>query len=184
MSAKRNRDRWLVDVKRFIPAILLVIAMVFVAGHYVHRRPALHHHAAKILVLKTQHQLLLLDENNNVVREYAVALGTGGLEPKQQEGDGRTPEGLYIIDRRKKDSQFFRALHISYPNESDRARALTLRSDPGGNIMIHGMRNGLGWIGPFHRVLDWTSGCIAVTDTEMEEIWSAVPDGIPVEIRH
>jgi murein L,D-transpeptidase YafK len=136
----------------------------------------------RMLVLKQQHQLLLLD-NDKVVKTYTVAIGRGDLAPKEQQGDHRTPEGIYQIDRRKKDSRFHRALHVSYPNDSDRQHASKLGVSPGGDIMIHGIMNGLGWLGPLHRLIDWTDGCIAVTDSEIEEIWSAVPDGTPVEIR-
>jgi murein L,D-transpeptidase YafK len=126
---------------------------------------------------------LLLLNGDNVIKTYTVSIGRGGLQPKQQQGDHRTPEGLYQIDRRKKDSRFHRALHVSYPNEADRERAGKLGVSPGGDIMIHGMMNGLGWLGSIHRLVDWTDGCIAVTDSEIDEIWSAVPDGTPVEIR-
>ena len=138
---------------------------------------------SRVLVLKTEHKLLLLDDSNNVMRSYSIAIGRGGLEPKQRQGDHRSPEGFYLIDRHKSDSRFHRALHVSYPNDFDRARARTLGVDPGGDIMIHGIQNGLGWLGPLHRSVDWTDGCIAVTDDEIEQIYSAVPDGTPVEIR-
>jgi len=139
--------------------------------------------ASGILVLKAEHKLLLLDSNNNVIRTYAVAIGRGGVEPKQRQGNQRTPEGLYIIDHHKKDSRFHRALHVSYPSDADRERARRLGADPGGDIMIHGIENGLGWLGSLQRRVDWTDGCIAVTDAEIDEIYAAVPDGTPVEIR-
>ena len=125
----------------------------------------------------------MLFSGETVIKTYAVAIGRGGYSPKQRAGDHRSPEGLYQIDRRKKDSSFHRALHISYPNETDRERARKLGASPGGDIMIHGIPNGWGWIGPNHRATDWTDGCVAVTDDEIEEIWSLVPDGTPVEIR-
>jgi murein L,D-transpeptidase YafK len=118
-----------------------------------------------------------------VIRTYKVALGRGGLTPKEREGDGRTPEGHYIIDARNADSHYHRALHVSYPNAEDRQRAAKLGVAPGGAIMIHGLPNGEGMIGSAHRLYDWTLGCIAVTDPEIEEIWTLVPVGTPVEIR-
>jgi murein L,D-transpeptidase YafK len=90
---------------------------------------------------------------------------------------------LYVIDSRNPASRYYPALHISYPNANDVARAKNLGVSPGGNIMIHGIRNGFGWVGRFHRWLDWTPGCIAVTDNEIEEIAGLVPVGTPVEIR-
>ena len=138
--------------------------------------------ATHILVLKKEHKMELLS-GEKIIKTYTVALGRGGLAPKEREGDHLTPEGLYRIDRRNSNSRFYRALHVSYPNEADREHASKLGVDPGGDIMIHGIRNGLGWLGSMQSMIDWTSGCIAVTDTEMDEIWNLVPDGTPVEIR-
>ncbi len=118
-----------------------------------------------------------------VIRTYKIALGSGGLAPKEREGDGRTPEGRYMIDSRNEHSQFHKALHISYPDADDRRRAARLGVSPGGAIMIHGLPNGREWIGAAHRMVDWTQGCIAVTDQEIDEIWDLVPVGTPVEIR-
>jgi len=105
------------------------------------------------------------------------------MAPKEREGDGRTPEGHYIIDSRDAASNYHKALHISYPNQQDRARAAKLGVPPGGAIMIHGLPNGMGWLGSAHRLYDWTLGCIAVTDEEIDEIWNMVPVGTAVEIR-
>jgi murein L,D-transpeptidase YafK len=171
-------------VKRAAGIALAFIAIAALAFHLQHGGASLQKRANKILVLKTEHKLLLLDSANNVIRSYSVAIGRGGLDPKQIQGDHKTPEGLYVVDRHKRDSRFHRALHVSYPNDLDRERARKLGADPGGDIMIHGVQNGLGWLGPLHRLVDWTDGCVALTDSEIEEIWSAVPDGTPVEIKH
>lgn len=135
-----------------------------------------------LVVLKKQHKLLLIS-GNQVVKSYDVALGSGGLTPKRRQGDHRTPEGLYTIDYRNPASRFHRALHISYPQKSDMLRARQLGVDPGGDIMIHGLGPSFSWAGELHRHNDWTDGCIAVTDEEMDQIWQAVADGTPVEIR-
>ena len=135
-----------------------------------------------VLVEKSARRLTLLS-GGSPVRTYAVALGSQPVGPKIQEGDDRTPEGSYIIDRRNYNSAYHLSLHVSYPNEVDRARATALGVNPGGDIMIHGLPNGLGWVGQAHREHDWTHGCIAVTDSEIEEIASLVPDGTPVLIR-
>ena len=137
--------------------------------------------ADRILVEKAAHRLTLFYKGERV-KSYKVSLGRS-LAPKERQGDGRTPEGLYRIDFRKPDSSYHRALHISYPDDRDKARAAAGSYDPGGDIMIHGIRNGLGWLGRLHRLRDWTAGCVAVTDKEIEEIWDAVPDGVEVEIR-
>jgi murein L,D-transpeptidase YafK len=138
--------------------------------------------ADRVLIEKSARQLTLLD-HGKVLSTYKVALGRNPIGPKERQGDGRTPEGFYTIDARRPDSGYHLALHVSYPNAQDRARASALGADPGGDIMIHGMRNGLGWLGALHRLKDWTLGCIAVTDDEMDEIWRAVPTGTTVEIR-
>jgi murein L,D-transpeptidase YafK len=136
----------------------------------------------KILILKSARKLQLL-RGKDVVKEYRVALGKSPAGAKERQGDGKTPEGSYVIDYRNKNSQFHRSLHISYPNATDKTRARILGVDPGGDVFIHGLMNGYGWIGAAHRTKDWTLGCIAVTNEEIEEIWKLVPDGTPVEIR-
>ncbi len=135
-----------------------------------------------VVVLKTKHELLLLS-GDQVVKSYRVALGRGGLGPKRRQGDGRTPEGLYRIDHRNPASKYHLALHISYPESSDKQRAQRLGVNPGGDIMIHGLPPEYSWVGRKHLLSDWTEGCIAVTDSEIEEIWELVPDGTPVEVR-
>jgi murein L,D-transpeptidase YafK len=130
----------------------------------------------RVVVHKGRRELVLL-HGASVVRSYRIALGRDPLGHKQQEGDGRTPEGRYTIDRRNPKSAYHLSLHISYPNETDRERAAAAGVDPGRDIMIHGMPNdGRACAG------DWTQGCIAVTDSEMDEIWELVPDGSAVEI--
>lgn len=138
--------------------------------------------ADSILILKKDHVLELLSEGK-VIRTYKVALGTGGLAAKERQGDGRTPEGHYSIDNRNERSAYYKSLHISYPNSEDRKRAARLGVAPGGDIMIHGLPNGKGWIGSAQHLYDWTEGCVAVTDDEMDEIWRLVAIGTPVEIR-
>lgn len=109
--------------------------------------------ADSVLILKKQHLLELLAQGK-VIRTYKIALGQGGLAPKEREGDARTPEGHYIIDAHNSNSAYHRALHISYPNAEDKKRAAKLGVRPGGAIMIHGLPNGKGWLGPVHRQYD------------------------------
>ena len=138
---------------------------------------------ARVVVSKGARMLELRADDDRVLFEVPIALGSDPVGHKQRQGDGRTPEGNYVLDWRKPDSDYYRALHISYPNAADRARAARDGVDPGGAIMIHGLPNGLGVIGKWHRRLDWTDGCIAVTNAEMDEIWRRVADGTPIEIR-
>lgn len=134
-----------------------------------------------IRVDKSDRRLELL-RYGTVIRSYRVSLGDAPEGHKLAEGDERTPEGRYRIDWRNPNSVAHLSLHISYPNAEDRARADRLGVDPGGDIMIHGLLNGWGFLGPLHWLRDWTDGCIAVTDSEMREIWALVPDGTPIEI--
>ena len=139
--------------------------------------------ADTIVIDKTAHNLTLYQEGQ-ALRTYAVSLGSGGPAAKQREGDKRTPEGRYRIDGRNPHSAYHLSLHVSYPNDQDIAAAQSRGEPPGSDIMIHGLRNGLGWFGTLHRRIDWTAGCIAVTNAEIEEIWRVVVDGAVVEIRH
>jgi murein L,D-transpeptidase YafK len=139
-------------------------------------------YADRILVEKSKRRLILF-AGEQVLKEYEIALGENAYGPKEREGDKKTPEGHYIIDSRKADSDYHLALRISYPNADDIRRARKMGVPPGNNIMIHGIGSGLGWLGGHHRALDWTQGCIAVTNAEIEEIWRVVPDGTPIEIR-
>ncbi len=136
--------------------------------------------ADQIVVNKSKRELLLYS-NGKPIRTYRVALGDA-VGPKLRQGDRKTPEGLYRISGRNPASAFHKSLRISYPSAADRARAARERVNPGGDIMIHGLPNGQGYIGAAHRLADWTDGCIAVTNAEIEEIWRLVPDGTPVRI--
>jgi L,D-peptidoglycan transpeptidase YkuD (ErfK/YbiS/YcfS/YnhG family) len=136
----------------------------------------------RIEIEKKSRRLLLISKGD-VIRTYKIALGGDPIGPKEREGDNKTPEGTYVIDSRNKDSHYHRSLHISYPNERDKKRARELGVSPGGNIMLHGIKKGFSWVGDAHTEVDWTKGCIAVTDEEIEEIDKVAPDGTVVEIR-
>jgi tetratricopeptide (TPR) repeat protein len=138
--------------------------------------------ADKILIEKRARRLMLISKGE-VLKTYKIALGGSPNGHKEREGDNRTPEGTYVIDSRNGDSKYYRSLHISYPNKSDKKRAKELGVSPGGNIMIHGLKNGFSWVGDAHAKLDWTQGCIAVTNEEIEEIDKLAPIGTIVEIR-
>ena len=138
--------------------------------------------ADRIVIMKSARQLELL-RNGKVMRTYRVRLGSNPNGAKEREGDGKTPEGIYRIDSRNADSKFHRALHVSYPNAADEARARRMHVAPGGEIMIHGVPNRWRALGTAFQHIDWTAGCIAVKDDEIEEIWRLVPNGTVVEIR-
>ena len=135
----------------------------------------------KVLIEKKARRLTLLSKGE-AIKTYKIALGGNPVGPKERQGDLKTPEGTYIIDARNGNSGFHLSLHISYPNEQDKKRARELGVSPGGDIMIHGLKNGYGEMGASHAGVDWTEGCIAVTNQEMEEIYKFVPNGTVVEI--
>ena len=138
--------------------------------------------ADRIVVIKSQRRLELY-AGGKLLKTYTVSLGRNPNGPKLREGDKRTPEGLYAVESHNPRSSYHVALKVSYPSDSDQAAAAKRGMAPGSDIMIHGMRNGLGMVGRLHRWMDWTAGCIAVTNPEIDEIYRAVPDGIPIEIR-
>jgi murein L,D-transpeptidase YafK len=129
----------------------------------------------RIIVNKSARQLILM-HHGEVLREYEMELGFAPEGDKQVEGDGRTPEGSYVIDRRNPNSEFYLSIGISYPNEEDIAEAEALGESPGGDIFIHGTPN------PFRRGDDWTAGCIAISNREMREVYSMVRLGTPIDI--
>ena len=131
--------------------------------------------ADQVVVVKSQRTLTLLSQGK-VIHTYKVALGGTPVGAKEQQGDHKTPEGHYVLDRRNSKSRFYKSIHVSYPNEQDQQKAAKNGTLPGGDVMIHGLANGFGWLGAIHRATDWTDGCIAVTDAEIDEIWKLVPN--------
>jgi tetratricopeptide (TPR) repeat protein len=138
--------------------------------------------ADRILIEKKERRLTLISRDK-VLKTYKIALGGDPNGPKERQGDNKTPEGTYLVDSRNKDSRYHLSLHISYPNEKDKKRAKELGVSPGGDIMIHGIKNGFSRVGGSHTEVDWTKGCIAVTDEEIDEIDRLAPNGTIVEIR-
>jgi murein L,D-transpeptidase YafK len=138
---------------------------------------------ADSIVVEKQRRTLTLFQAGFPVRSYAIALGKEPQGDKIRRGDGRTPEGLFYIDSRNPDSKYHRALHISYPDAAHMKRAIELGVAVGGDVMIHGLPKGYESFGAKHREWDWTEGCVAVTNEEIEEIWRAIPDGTPIQIK-
>ncbi len=136
----------------------------------------------RILVEKAVRRLSVFRDGEKL-KSYPIALGRNPVGPKQEEGDMKTPEGVYRIDYHNSQSAFHLSLHISYPSPQDETRAAAGGVSPGSDIMIHGLPNGLGWIGAWELEPDWTAGCIALTDEAIEELWRITPDGTIVEIR-
>ncbi len=136
----------------------------------------------RILIEKSARRLTLISQGE-ALKTYKIALRGNPVGPKERQGDNKTPEGTYVIEGVNRDSRFHLSLRISYPNENDRKRAKELGVSPGGDIMIHGIKNEMSWVGDAHSGIDWTKGCIAVTDEEIEEIERLAPKGTVVEIR-
>jgi murein L,D-transpeptidase YafK len=167
-----------------LPSVLicaLALAVYFYAHYNWHPLPP-GATIDRVVVEKAARKLSLFRDGRRL-KSYRVALGRSPVGPKEKEGDMKTPEGIYKIDNRNAQSSFHLALHISYPSNDDNARAAERGVSAGFDIMIHGIRNGLGWMGSFHRRKDWTAGCIALTDEEIEELWRVTPDGTTIEIR-
>jgi murein L,D-transpeptidase YafK len=121
-------------------------------------------------------------DGENPLREFHVVFGANPKGHKMQEGDERTPEGTYTLDYKKTDSAFYRAIHISYPNTKDAASAQSRGVKPGGQVMIHGQKNGLGWLSFISQHFNWTNGCVALSNEDMDIVWSQVKEGTPIEI--
>ena len=137
---------------------------------------------AKLVVRKSAREMDAYDASGRLLKTYPVALGRAPVGHKQFEGDGKTPEGRYTISGRNPHSGYHKNLGVSYPNDTDRARAAAQGRSPGGDIKIHGLKNGLGAIGAQHLRRDWTDGCIAVTDREIDELYALVQPDAPIDI--
>jgi lipoprotein-anchoring transpeptidase ErfK/SrfK len=161
--------------------VICILALYFYAHYNWHPLPV-GTTIDRILVEKSAKRLSIFRDGNQVKR-YRIALGRNPVGAKQEEGDMKTPEGIYEIDNRNAQSSFHLALHISYPSDEDNGRAAARGVSAGSDIMIHGIQNGRGWIGAFHRWKNWTAGCIALTDEEIEELWRVTPNGTTIEIR-
>jgi murein L,D-transpeptidase YafK len=168
--------------KIILPVIASCVLATFLYAHH-NWHPLPREITIDRIVVEKSARKLSIFRGGEELKTYRVALGRNPIGAKEQEGDMKTPEGIYQIDYRNPKSDYHLALHISYPSDQDNARA-TERGVPAGfDIMIHGLPNGHGWIGAFHRRKDWTAGCIALTDGEIEELWRVTPDETTVEIR-
>ncbi|HEX7079942.1 MAG TPA: L,D-transpeptidase family protein [Gammaproteobacteria bacterium] len=165
-------------------SLLASLVLVFWSGAAFAQASLVRHHeiADSVLVVKSERKLYLM-KGGEVLREFDVSLGLAPEGPKEREGDFKTPEGHYYLETRNPSSDYFLSIQISYPNASDRARARAAGVDPGGQIMIHGLpnepkldeRSYVGW--------DWTDGCIAVSNSDMIDIWLMTREHTPIEIR-
>ncbi len=174
-----NRWRWF---KKVITGAILgiVIALTF---YYFKTEPSLPPNISidKLVVYKSKRELVAYSRSNPV-KVYSIALGFNPIGHKEEEGDGKTPEGKYTINDKNPNSGYHKNLGISYPSATDIEHAIKLGKSPGSDIKIHGLRNHMGFIGKFHRHKDWTLGCIALTNDEIDELYEAVAIGTEIEI--
>ena len=157
-------------------ACLLALLLVASANAAAHQK-------ADLIVVKKSESRLYLERKSKTFASFKAAFGADSKGHKQQEGDERTPEGIYAIDWKHANSGYYKALHISYPNAFDVANAKAKGMNPGGAIMIHGQKNGWGWIAPITQLFDWTNGCIALNNRDMEIVFNAVDSGTKIDIR-
>ncbi len=176
-------QRWLNLLLKLFVAPITVFTLITTSqaseleGHHMDSTPSV----SEVLVRKHERRLYLMD-GDDVVRSYRISLGDSPNGHKLSEGDERTPEGRYTLDWRNPNSDFHKSIHISYPNDKDRSLAHAWGLNPGGSIMIHGLPNNAGDMAFAYAGLDWTDGCIAVGNRDMDEIWQLVSDGTPIEI--
>ncbi|HEX7539470.1 MAG TPA: L,D-transpeptidase family protein [Syntrophales bacterium] len=172
-------------LKRTAPALLAAWVFLFVFSSPVTATgltPVTDAVVDRVIIEKSKRTMTLLKQDREV-RTYKIALGRDPVGPKVMQGDNKTPEGIYYVDYKVPNSVYHRALHLSYPSPEDVERAKALGVPPGGSIMIHGMKPDKLWMGDVQYLFNWTSGCIALTNREIEEVWVLVPSWTPVEIR-
>lgn len=138
--------------------------------------------ADKVVVEKAN-RLLKLIKDDKVIASYPIALGGNPVGHKEQEGDEKTPEGIYLLDFKKTNSGYYKAIHISYPNDRDIKNAKKKGVSPGGAIMIHGQKNGYAAFSAITQHYDWTLGCIALTNADMDALWNNIKIPTPIEIK-
>ena len=159
---------------RYLILLWLIVCQSVMAGNV--------QKADEVIVVKSEKRLYLLHRNEPFA-SFPVTFGSNPKGHKQMRGDGRTPEGSYVLDYKNPNSKFYKSIHISYPNRRDREYARRNGMDPGGDIMIHGHPNGDGGAAPVLQLFSWTDGCVALSDSNMDVIWESVDPGTPIEIR-
>lgn len=168
---------------RILLSFAFVVSFAFwLAMSALAAEPAAPLKADLVVVEKARHQLSLY-RKNQLLESFHIALGGNPLGHKQQEGDQRTPEGRYSLDSKNAHSHYYKSIHISYPNLTDSARAKALGLNPGGAIMIHGQKQGWAWAELATQRLDWTLGCIALTNEDMDKVWQAINVPVAIEIK-
>ncbi|BAI80211.1 conserved hypothetical protein [Deferribacter desulfuricans SSM1] len=161
---------------------ILIVINIFILLFFISVECFGVEYADYVLVKKSKHKIYLL-KSGKILKSFHIALGGNPKGAKQKQGDEKTPEGIYFLDYKNERSRYYKSIHISYPNTSDVKRAKKMGVSPGGDIMIHGQKKGWGWLSFISQKFDWTKGCIAVSNKDMDVIWKMVKVGTPIEIR-
>lgn len=172
------------SIKKVIVSLICLL-LTFLIVFFSNQTPVLKHSLPTItyILVEKRERKMTIFHDNQAIKSYKIALGAQPIGAKHQEGDNKTPEGFYKIFSKNNKSKFHLSLKISYPNKNDIHYALTKNLACGGDLMIHGVGKGFEWLGKMHAFFDWTKGCIAVSNAEIEEIYNLTPLGTPVEIR-
>ena len=166
----------MLDMKStFYVFILFILLLLYSAEAQSNKKADL------VVVVKSEYRLYLI-RDGKLFESFPVVFGSNPKGHKQQQGDERTPEGEYFLTYKNSNSAYYKSIHISYPNAQDREHARKLGVDPGGDIMIHGQANGWEWATFFAQLVNWTDGCIALTNKDMDKVWEAIEPGTPIEI--
>lgn len=185
-KSKPPRGIWIFsfydEMKKWISWFCLAFLVLLVVYYFYPEQKLPDVTIDKIVVLKSERKLQAYS-NGKLVKSYSVSLGRNPAGDKEYEGDDRTPEGNYIINSKNPGSKYHKNLGISYSNEEDIAQAKKIGKPAGGEIKIHGMKDAYSFIGKFQRWIDWTAGCIALTNDEIDELYAHVPLGTKIEIR-
>ena len=161
--------------------VIHVLLLIFFVLYYTNAAQS-NEKADLVVVIKSEYKLYLIREGR-LFASFPVVFGPNPKGHKQQQGDNRTPEGDYVLDYKNPNSKYYKSIHISYPNAEDRANARKRGVSPGGDIMIHGQPNGWGKFSLVTQLFNWTNGCIALSNSDMDAVWDAVDTGTPIQIR-
>lgn len=167
-----------------ISALVILLLLIVTILYYYYPEEKLPKEAQVdfILVSKSKRELMAYSKGE-LLKTYKISLGRNPIGDKEFEGDKKTPEGVYFINAKNAQSGYYKNLGISYPNNEDIAYSRKLGKSTGGDVKIHGIKNGIGFIGKFHRWYDWTAGCIALTNEEVDELYNSVNIGTKIEIK-
>lgn len=162
----------------------LILSLIALTVYYIYPEQKLSSNIKidSLVVTKSKRELMAFS-NGQLIKTYKISLGKNPFGDKEFEGDKKTPEGIYFINAKNPNSGYYKNLGISYPNKHDLEVSKKIGKPTGGDVKIHGLKNGIGFISKFQRWYDWTAGCIALTDQEVDELYNTVDIGTKIEIK-